>query len=419
MLHNRRKCTSSHHYLWMLLLVTLGLAVSERAQAAHVKCRAGDVTCLIGAIDRANRDHKPAIIVLTRGTYTLTTVNNMADNAPNGLPSITTSVFITGVSAAATILERSATAPPFRIFHIAPLGALIVQGITVRGGDTFHIPDSDLVKGGALRNQGMAIIQRSIFIGNSASWGGALANEAKMIVHGSTFSDNAAGDRLVPAGGLEGGAIYNNGQLIIRDSSIFGNIARFMGGGVANEIGSLTIVNTTVAGNTTHRREEEGTKGAGIFNTGTLTILNSTISGNSTGGTGGGIANDDFYGGAMVTLQNTIVAKNEGDLGGPDCQGSIQSLGNNVIGDESGCTITLVSSDRIGDPGLGTFVDNGDPGNGHLPLLASSQGIDAANAAVCPRRDQLGQLRVDGDDDGSHVCDIGAIEFYPKVFRRR
>src|SRR5215813_937900 len=74
------------------------------------------------------------------------------------------------------------------------------------------------------------------------------------------------------------------------------------------------------------------------------------------------------------------------------------------IGDPTGCIITLQPHDLTGDPGLATFTDNGRPGNGHFPLLPTSQAIDAGSDAVCPRRDQLGQRRIGR-------CDIGAIRF--------
>ena len=45
------------------------------------------------------------------------------------------------------------------------------------------------------------------------------------------------------------------------------------------------------------------------------------------------------------------------------------------------------------------------------PCCATSQAIDAGNDAVCPRRDQLGQRRVNIPRVGTSHCDIGAIEF--------
>src|SRR5262249_6130202 len=113
-----------------------------------------------------------------------------------------------------------------------------------------------------------------------------------------------------------------------------------------------------------------------------------------------------------VALQNTILALNTATAGtAPDCVGPITSLGNNLIGDPTGCTITLQPSDLTGDPGFDAFTDNGTPGNGHFPLLPTSHAIHGGNDAACPPTDQLGQPRVG-------VCDIGAIEFQPTTTNR-
>lgn len=118
------------------------------------------------------------------------------------------------------------------------------------------------------------------------------------------------------------------------------------------------------------------------------------------------------------SLQNTILGRNRlstagSSTGGPDCVGSIISLGNNIIGDTTGCTIDLLSTDLISDAGLGTFVDDGTPGGGHIRPLAESPAIDAGNGRLCPQTDQLGQRRVDGDGDRRKSCDVGAVEFVP------
>jgi len=202
---------------------------------------------------------------------------------------------------------------------------------------------------------------------------------------------------------------------VILDSTIAHNGVDFAGGGISNG-GSLTILNSTIANNQTGSIGFAG----GIFNGGSLTILNSTIAANRSFGSAGGIFGtgsltnctiaDNFgIGGGLngsFVLLNTILARNRGPGGGggPDCLGTVISLGTNLIGDPTNCTITLQPTDLTGDPGLGAFTDNGRPGNGHIPLLKTSQARDAGIKAACPRTDQLGRLRLG-------ACDIGAIEF--------
>src|SRR5262249_27654224 len=230
----------------------------------------------------------------------------------------------------------------------------------------------------------------------------------------------------------QGGGIGNSeGALTIVNSAIVGNGAGDgPGGGVVNNGGGVIIRNSTLARNIS-QSGLDGCGGGAIANLpgfssgmppGTVSLTNSTLAENvALGGpvavcNGGGIFT---VSGAAVLLQNTLLAHNtvegRGSAApgrGPDCFGVVTSVDNNLIGDPTDCTIPLHRSDLTGDPGLDAFTDDGTPGNGHFPLLPTSQAIDAANDAVCPRRDQLGQRRVNIPGVGTSRCDIGAIEFH-------
>jgi hypothetical protein len=193
------------------------------------------------------------------------------------------------------------------------------------------------------------------------------------------------------------------GTVIASNSTVAKNQAKGSpAGGIYNDRGTVNLTNSTLAGNT-------GLFGAGIWNSsGTVTLTNSTLAYNRASGSNvpcsgvGGMGNSD----GTVALQNTILARNTANQSGPDCQGLIISQGNNLLGDLTGCTITLQSGDRAGDPGMGAFADAGVPSRGHLPLLPESPAIDVGNSAVCPSTDQSGRLR-------QSICDIGAIELQP------
>jgi hypothetical protein len=117
---------------------------------------------------------------------------------------------------------------------------------------------------------------------------------------------------------------------------------------------------------------------------------------------GGGIFVD-----SEVTLRNTIVA---GNLSGGDCRGRPNSDGYNLDSDSS-CSLSGVGDISGVDPLLGPLQDNGGPTETHA-LLPGSPAIDAGDDSTCLTADQRGVARpLDGDGDGTAVCDIGAYEF--------
>ena len=407
----------------MAAVATLGLtlALPLAIQAKTFHCGAGDVQCLIDAINEANANGKKNTIRLETGTYALTRVDNTI-LGETGLPVVTSPLTITGAGADSTILERDASALQFRLMHVAAAGSLTLRKLTLRGGvadphfggggilnlGTLTMTQTTLANnfvagpgpgGGILNAAGAVTIDNSTLTGNSAEEGGGIFSSGPLTIRNSTLVRN-------PSSALGGGIfLSDSGRLTLANSAIFANSAPGAGGGL-NTSGTAAIINTTFARNS-------ATTGGGIFNTapGVTMITNTTIADNQSFAGGGGIANDQFSTGGVVVLLNTVLARNLGQA--PDCSVSVTSQGNNLIGDPTGCTITLLPSDLTGDPGLDAFTDNDRPGNGHFPLLPTSQAIDTGNDAACPRRDQLGQRRLNIRGVGTSICDIGAIEFSP------
>ena len=91
---------------------------------AQFFCSSGNVTCLIAAINQANKHAGADTINLDPGIYTLTSSVNF-----NGLPIITSHITINGDDAATTIIERDPDAPGFRIFSVAVSGKLTLNGL--------------------------------------------------------------------------------------------------------------------------------------------------------------------------------------------------------------------------------------------------------------------------------------------------
>jgi hypothetical protein len=397
--------------LLLAALVVYALAPARLGQAADFSCSNGDVACLITAINMANANGDANTITLKAGTYTLTAVDNFTGGG-NGLPVVTSPLTITGREAKTTIIESAGAG---RILNVAAAGTLTLQGLTLRNGGSVSV--NVAFPGGGIFNSGTLTVIDCILTRNGASSGGGLFNNGGTVTINHTTFDGNEGGPGGSGGGLSNGfrSFNEGGTVTIANSTFVHNIANDSGGLANFNMGTMTLTNTTVAQN----RAANGA-GGGILNANAIMLLqSSTVAENhgSLAGAGGIAA------GGIVLLQNTIIARNDTSPppfppfgGGPvasDCSGPITSLGNNLIGDPTatGCTITLEPSDLTADPGLDTFTDNGTPGNGHFPLLSTSQAIDAGNNAVCFRTDQLGERRIGR-------CDIGAITFQGKDDRR-
>jgi hypothetical protein len=135
-----------------------------------------------------------------------------------------------------------------------------------------------------------------------------------------------------------GGGINNNGTLTVINSTISGNSAEVDGfgggeGGGINNNATLTVINSTISGNSVPGGSGYG---GGIANGGAMTVTNSTISGNSApAGYGGGI-----YGGYGANLTNSIVAGNSAGSHA-DIEGNYQDNGGNVASNNSSGTSTI------------------------------------------------------------------------------
>ena len=208
-----------------------------------------------------------------------------------------------------------------------------VSGNTATGDDA----------GGGITNDGMLTLSNSTVSDNtttgSTNASGGISNESggTLTLHNSTISGNMAGPNSTGVGG-----IYNNGKLMISNSTVSGNRSTVVSGINNDKNGTLMISNSTISGNTA---------GGGIFNSGMLMISNSTISGN----TGSGITNFE----ATLTLSNSTVSGNTNFCGG----GGIDNNG----------TLTIINSTISGNTAPAQAIHPGSNGCG--PNDGSGGGI--------------------------------------------
>lgn len=252
-------------------------------------------------------------------------------------------------------------------------------------------------------------IQNGRASGGTGNNGGAIqaANGTQLTLERCIVRDSS----VTATTSAQGGAIFIQGagsELRLTDCTFSGNSASAntagLGGAVYCASGPATVTNCTFSGNTA----AAGTVGYGaaLYSGGGATIRSCTFTGN----TASGVGTATLYAAvAAVTLENTIVAGNQGAQTGAS-GASFVTEGHNIIGDSSSGFVDGVNGDRIGiDPRLGPLADNGGP-TPTCALLSDSPAIDAGGTSVA--NDQRGLPRGgDGDCSGSGAADVGAFEF--------
>lgn len=343
-------------------------------------------------------------ILLPAGDYSLSIGGTGEEFAASGdLDIFDTSGTLTILGAGADVTTINASAIE-RIFHVISGATLILDGVTITGGQVTGSQD-----GAGIRNDGGTVTIRNSVITDNRSFddGGGINNAGVMTLINTTVSDNVATNN--------GGGIRNVGDLTILNSTIGGvvdpvamtdtrNLAGLNGGGIINlGGGTLTISNTTISGN-----EVNLGSGGGLRNSGTGTLTNVTIANNVAGQLGGGLS----AAGGSIIVQNTIVADNSAISGGndvsvPGAASALVSAGNNLVEDAAGSMgVFGAVGDQTGiDPQLGVLQDNGGPTFTHA-IAISSAAFDAG-ALTPDATDQRGIPRVLGNGNP----DIGAYEF--------
>lgn len=317
----------------------------------------------------------------------------------------------------------------FPVFAFSSIDPSALSGLTVSNGRA--VSSGGFVIGGGIRNSE-----------------GSLTLTGVVVKGSETVAEGGSDDRA------EGGGIYSEGPLTLRDSIVTENVARARegttetlaaGGGVA-AFGSLTVERSTISGNLAEATGGGGiasAQGGGLLTPDQTEIELSTISDNSVnaedGGTqtraaGGGITTFEAKltgttvtgnsatssGGAFganldafmtTVVRDTIVSNPLGDAA--SCNGDTVSGGFNLDEDDS-CGLGK-SSDLVGvaaglDPVL---KDNGGPTPTHA-LLEGSIAIDRGNSFGAST-DQRGLPRpadfpAISNKEGGDGSDIGAFE---------
>lgn len=273
-----------------------------------------------------------------------------------------------------------------------------------------NIATSSATGGGGMFNYTSSpSLRRVKFIGNQANSGagGGIYNylSSSPAITDASFSGNSA---------LNGGAIRNhfNNQSVLTNVTFAGNEAQY-GGAVSNDTSTPAFYNVTFANNFANQ-------GGGMNNyQSSPSLWNVTFFGNAAQGVdqGGGMYNSTS---SAPFLRNVILA---GSTNGDCVNGAggaitgwyslIQDTGVRACGAVNGN-----QGFKVGvNPLLGVLANNGGFGQTFEPG-AGSPAIDAVIDNTCMTQlDQRGFSRfLDGDRNGSTICDMGAVEAGSRVF---
>jgi beta-glucanase (GH16 family) len=359
------------------------------------------------------------------------TVTSAADGGPGSLRQLLAGLPVGGTVAFAPALAGQTialTSGPLVLTKNVTIDASAAPGLVLSGGGAdrvfivnpgvnarlAHLTIADgfgFDLAGGILNNGILELERCTVRDNRVGavagdfWkgGGGVYNGggSRLRLVDSVVRDNTT--QLVDGGGVY---VFLNAQAAIERSTITGNVAGNVGGGIRS-LGQATLVNSTVSGNTA-----SGWYGGAVFHTdGVMRLVNTTVTGNTSPPWAPAAIFVGTFTDASASLStvNSVIGDNAttacflGAFGGGAV--SITSDGHNVFTDGS-CAPTATDQ-VVATALLGPLGDNGGPTPTQMPS-PGSPALDAANAALCPATDQRGVPRPQGAG-----CDVGAVERTP------
>lgn len=277
--------------------------------------------------------------------------------------------------------------------------------------------------GGGIYATGQFELHDSVLYANQAVYaGGGLMLDNLAVTNNATVINS----RLLKNHAKLGAGIHSKVDLTLAHSSVLINNANISGGGYGGGLAIETQVVTHIINSLIYFNQADG-DGGGIFhgNAAEINIYSSSIVNNSTlHGSGGGIFTNQRSG--TVTLSNSLLSGNR-DRGvsatnpdAPNCAGTLQSLGYNLVANTRNCYLASQSGDIQNTDAKLKIISNG--GNEQqsivMTLSDNSPAIDQGNPNGCLDQssknialDLVGNKRnQDGNTDGAPRCDIGAFE---------
>src|SRR5574341_612915 len=432
-------------------------SLSQRNPVANITILSGDIDNNDINTDGNNIDETPADI---RGSNSYHVVTMIGTSTPVTSSTVLDGFTITGGQANGTSPNDSGgglychgeggghnCSPTLANLHFSGNYALVFGGAVFNNGymgtsnPTFtnvtFSGNSSGAFGGAVFNGGYPGVSSPTFTNVTFSGNYAVQNGGAVYNYGKQGNSNPSFTDVTfygNAASLYGGAVYSDGDSGHSSASLTrvtfdSNHANLDGGGIYNfgensGVSSPTLVNVTFYNNSAdgygggmyNDAENSGTSTATLTNV-TFTLNHAGKSGQP-GGYGGAIIDDGYNGGtSSSTLTNVILWGDTASVSGPEIWNSFASSGIDYSVVQGGCASISGAScgghNLSSNPQLSALGNYGGPTQ-TVALLSGSSAIDTGTNSGCPSTDQRGYPRpVDGNGDGTAICDIGAFEYQP------
>jgi hypothetical protein len=271
-----------------------------------------------------------------------------------------------------------------------------LDGFTITAGNANGLDYPYYLGGGMLNYYSSPTLTNVTFSSNNSAYsGGGMYNDySSPTMTNVTFSANTAGSY---GGGGMSNFYYSSPNLA--NVAFFNNTSDYAGGGMFNYYySSPTLTNITFSSNSS-------VFGGGLSNESSSnpTLMNVTFFNNSAY-SGGAV---DVYDNSNPILINCILWGNVPDQFNFDYESTPVVTYSLIQGGYAG------EGNISANPILGPLANNGGFTLTHF-LGLGSPAIDSGSPTTCPATDQRGVTRpLDGNEDGTPRCDMGAYEYQP------
>jgi uncharacterized repeat protein (TIGR01451 family) len=235
------------------------------------------------------------------------------------------------------------------IFNAAPGGTIRVAiGTYTDVGEEVVLINKDISLSGGWNSTFTSLVGRSTVDGQNARHGIVLTEGVTASIDRFTIRNGWVPRHYFNY--LGGGINNNGGNLTLTNSEVISNTAQSiysygMGGGIHNRLGTLTIISSTIAGNRSYFY------GAGLsISSGTVVIRDSSIIGNSVDGCcSGGAGGGGIYNGGALSIERSVLDSNRtsGFSGSAIYSGGVLTITNSTISRNTGSSIVIDNSRGI------------------------------------------------------------------------